>query len=137
MEKKFKADNGVANVFWIIVSLVLLGMLIYRFVNNGEVLYIAIYFGFTIIFILSTTIKEYVFTENGFLEVRFYLRVLNKNRRIPIGDMVAVKRIKHNQVRIDKVRGFEMIYIKPALMDAFINEIKEQNPRIIIADEKK
>lgn len=133
MEKKFKADNKLGNIFWIITSIVLLTILIYKYISGDGFMLTAIYFGFTIVFILSTTVKEIVITENGFVEIRFVLKILNKNRRIPIGDMVAVKKMKPNQVRVDKVRGFEVFRIKSTDTDAFITELKERNPRIIVA----
>lgn len=135
MEKKFKVDNGQSNLFWMIASLVLLVMLVYKIIKGDDLLFTAIYFGFTLMFILSTTVKELVITENSFLEIRFILKILNKNRRIPLGDMVAVKKMKPNQVRIDKVRGFEIFRIKPSDIDAFIAELKDRNPRIIVAEE--
>ncbi len=94
-----------------------------------------IYFAFAIIFILSTTIKEYAVTELNFLEIRFILRLFSKNRRIAIGDIIGLQKIKKNQLRIDKVRGFEVLRVKESEMDALIAELKERNPRIRIAGE--
>ena len=84
---------------------------------------------------LSTTIREYAITELNFLEIRYVLRIFSKNRRFAIGDMVALKKIKKNQLRIDKVRGFEVLRVRETDIDALIAELKERNPRIIIAGE--
>lgn len=135
MEKKYKADNGLGNLFWGIASLFLLGVILYR-MRHGERFWMDfIYFAFAIVFILSTTIKEYAITELNFLEIRFVLRLFSKNRRIAIGDMIGLKKLKKNQLRIDKVRGFEVLRVKESHMDALIAELKERNPRIRIAGE--
>ncbi len=93
------------------------------------------YISFGIIFILSTTIREYVITELNFLEIRFVLRLFSKNRRIAVGDIIGLQKIKKNQLRIDKVRGFEVLRVKESDMDALIAELKDRNPRIRIAGE--
>jgi len=135
MEKKFKADNGLGNIFWGMVAVMLLSLFIYRFTQGGEVWRILIYFSFTLVFILTTTIREYAVTELNFLEIRMVLKLFSKERRIAIGDMVALKKIKKNQLRIDKVRGFEVLRVRETDIDALIAELKERNPRIIIAGE--
>lgn len=136
MEKKFKADNGLGNLFWTIVSLFLLGIIIYRF-REGETIWIHfIYLAFAIIFMLSTTIKEYAVTDLNFLEIRLILPLLTKNRRIAIGDMIGLKKEKKNQLRIDKVRGFDVLKVNQSDIDALIAELKERNPRIRIVDEE-
>lgn len=134
MEKKYRADNGLGNVFWGIAGVALLGMLIYRIAQGGNVWPASIYLGFTLVFILSTSIKNFVITELNFLEIRPILKLFNKTRRIPIGDMVGLKKIKKNQLRIDKVRGFEVFKVKESDIDALIAELKDRNPRIIIAE---
>lgn len=137
MEKKYKADNGLGNLFWGIVLLFLTGFLFYR-LRDGEVIWTDIfYIAFGIVFILSTTIKEYAVTELNFLEIRFVLTLFSKNRRIAIGDMTGLKKVKKNQLRIDKVRGFEVLRVKETDMDALIAELKERNPRIRIAGEEE
>lgn len=135
MEKKYKADNGLGNFFWGIVSLFLLGVVVYRFRNGERIWMDAIYFTFAIVFILSTTIKEYVVTDLNFLEIRFVLKLFSKNRRIAIGDIVGLQKIKRNQLRIDKVRGFEVLRVNEADIDVLMAELKERNPRIRIAGE--
>lgn len=135
MEKKYKADNGLGNFFWGIVSLFLLGVVVYRFRNGERIWMDAIYFTFAIVFILSTTIKEYVVTDLNFLEIRFVLKLFSKNRRIAIGDIVGLQKIKRNQLRIDKVRGFEVLRVNKADIDVLMAELKERNPRIRIAGE--
>ncbi|WP_352423599.1 hypothetical protein [Proteiniphilum sp.] len=135
MEKKYKADNGLGNLFWGIALLFLLGFLFYRH-RQGEIIWMDIfYISFGIIFILSTTIREYVITELNFLEIRFVLRLFSKNRRIAVGDIIGLQKIKKNQLRIDKVRGFEVLRVKESDMDALIAELKDRNPRIRIAGE--
>lgn len=111
----------------------LLAFFLYRFTRGGEVWSTLIYFIFTLLFILSTTIREYAVTQLNFLEIRMVLRLLSKNRRVAIGDMVALKKIRKNQLRIDKVRGFEILRVRESDIDALIAELKERNPRIIIA----
>ena len=137
MEKKYKADNGLGNLFWGIASLFLLGIIIYR-IRYGERIWMDfIYFAFAIVFILSTTIKEYAITELNFLEIRFVLRLFSKNRRIAIGDIIGLKKMKKNQLRIDKVRGFDVLRVKETDIDSLITELKERNPRIRIAGEEE
>ncbi len=136
MEKKYKADNGLGNFFWGIVSLFLLGVVVYRFRNGERIWMDAIYFTFAIVFILSTTIKEYVVTDLNFLEIRFVLKLFSKNRRIAIGDIVGLQKIKKNQLRIDKVRGFEVLRVNKADIDVLMAELKDRNPRIRIAGEE-
>jgi len=135
VEKKFKADNGLGNIFWGMVAVMLLSLFIYRFTQGGEVWRILIYFSFTLVFILTTTIREYAVTELNFLEIRMVLKLFSKDRRIAIGDMVALKKVKKNQLRIDKVRGFEVLRVRVTEIDALITELKERNPRIIVAGE--
>jgi hypothetical protein len=134
MEKKYKADNGMGNLYWGIAALVLLGMIVYRYMHAESVLSYILYFGFAILFMLSTTIRKYTVTELNFLEIHFVLTLFAKNRRIAIGDMTGLKKIKKNQLRIDKVRGFEVLRVKASDIDELIAELKERNPRIVIAD---
>lgn len=133
VEKKYKADNGLGNIFWGMTAVMLLAFFLYRFIRGGEVWSTLIYFTFTLLFILSTTIREYAVTQLNFLEIRMVLRLLSKNRRVAIGDMVALKKIRKNQLRIDKVRGFEILRVRESDIDALIAELKERNPRIIVA----
>jgi len=135
MEKKFKADNGAGNIFWGMAAVMLLALFIYRFTQGEEIWSSLIYFSFTLVFMLSTTIREYAVTELNFLEIRMVLKLFSKNRRIAIGDMVALKKVKKNQLRIDKVRGFEVLRVRERDIDALIAELKERNPRIIVAGE--
>lgn len=137
MEKKFKADNGVANIFWGIAAVMLLLLFIFRFTQREEVWNILIYFLFTLVFMLSTTIREYAVTKLNFLEIRMLLKLFGKSRRIAIGDMVALKKVKKNQLRIEKVRGFEVLRVKKSDMDALIAELRVRNPRIIMAGEEE
>ena len=137
MEKRYTADNGFGNVLWGILAVVLLAILIYRVVvaHQENIWAVVFYLTFTVIFILSVTIKEYAITEKNFLEIRFVLKLFSKNRRIAVGDMVGLKRIKKNQLRIDKVRGFEVIRVKEKDMDALIAELRDRNPRIRMSEE--
>lgn len=132
MEKKFKADNGASNIFWGVAAVMLLVLLLYRIFKGGEVWNLVIYFVFTIVFMLSVTIKEYAVTNLNFLEVRFLLKLLTRNRRIPLGDIVAIKKISVNQLKVEKVRGTEVLRVKASDLDALIAELKERNPRIIV-----
>lgn len=115
----------------------LLAILIYRVVvaHQENIWAVVLYLTFTVVFILSVTIKEYAITEKNFLEIRFVLKLFSKNRRIAVGDMVGLKRIKKNQLRIDKVRGFEVIRVKEKDMDALIAELRDRNPRIRMSGE--
>ena len=132
MEKKFKADNGMANIFWGMAAVMLLALLVYRLITGEEVWNLIIYFSFTIFFMLSVTIKEYAVTDLNFLEIRFLLKVLTRNRRIAIGDMVALTKLGPNQLRIEKVRGFEVLRVKATAIDALITELVNRNPRIVV-----
>ena len=134
-EKKYRADNGLGTFFWGILAVVLLGILVYRLVHAENVWTVTLYLVFTVIFTLSVSIKAYVITEKNFLEIRFVLKLFSKNRRIAIGDIVGLKKIKKNQLRIDKVRGFEVIRVKEKDMDALIAELLERNPRIRMPEE--
>lgn len=132
MEKKFKADNGLANIFWGVAAVMLLALFVYRLFNDEAVWNLIIYFSFTIFFMLSVTIKEYAVTDVNFLEIRFLLKILTRNRRIAIGDMVALKKLSPNQLRIEKVRGFEVLRVKASDLDALIAELVNRNPRIMV-----
>jgi len=136
MEKKYKADNGPANLYWGIAAIILLGLVIYRFMHDESIWNYILYFGFVILFMMSTTIKEYTITTLNFLEIHYVLQLFAKKRRIPIGDMVSLKKIRKNQLRIDKVRGFEVLLVNASDIDALMAELKERNPRIIIEGEK-
>lgn len=136
VEKKYKADNGSANLYWGIAALILLGVVIYRFMHDESVWNYLLYLGFVILFMMSTTIKEYTITTLNFLEIRYVLKLFAKNRRIAIGDMVGLKKIRKNQLRIDKVRGFEVLLVNASDIDALMAELKERNPRITIAGEE-
>lgn len=135
MEKKYRADNGLGTFFWGILALVLLGILVYRVVHNESLWTVTLYLVFTIIFTLSVSIKAYVITEKNFLEIRFVLKLFSRNRRIAIGDIVGLKKEKRNQLRIDMVRGFEVIRVKESDIDALIAELRERNPRIRMPEE--
>lgn len=39
--------------------------------------------------------------------------------------MVVLKKLRYSQLRIDKVRGFEILRVKPSDMDALIAALKE------------
>ncbi|NMB05935.1 MAG: hypothetical protein GX976_06105 [Bacteroidales bacterium] len=132
MEKKFKADNGLANIFWGVAAVMLLALFVYRLFIDEADWFLIIYFSFTIFFMLSITIKEYAVTDVNFLEIRFLLKILTRNRRIAIGDMVALKKLSPNQLRIEKVRGFEVLRVKASDLDALIAELVNRNPRIVV-----
>lgn len=135
VEKKYRADNGTGNLYWGIAALILLIVIVYRFMQEASVWAYILYFAFAILFMMSTTIKEYVITELNFLEIRFVLKLFSKKRRIAIGDMIGLKKNKKNQLRIDKVRGFEILRVRDSDMGALIADLKERNPRIIVAGE--
>ncbi|MDD4778110.1 MAG: hypothetical protein PHV53_07460 [Fermentimonas sp.] len=135
MDKKFKADNGLGNLFWGALALVLLVIIVYKFSEWSNIWSYVLYFVFTILFIMSTTIKEYVITELNFLEIHFVLKFLTKNKRIPVGDILGIKKQKKNQLRLDLVRGFEVIRVKQSDIDAMIDELTDRNPRIKVVRE--
>ena len=134
-EKKYKANNGPANIFWGIFIIILLGFIINGLINSDRVWFHILYLVFAIIFSLSTSIKEYVITEVNFLEVRFMIKLFSKNKRIAIGDIIGMKKLKRNQLQIDLVRGFEILRVKESDIDALISELKERNPRIKMPQE--
>jgi hypothetical protein len=122
-EKKFKADNGPIIVYWVAFTVLLLGFVIYGYI---------FYMIFALLLLLSVTIKEYAITELNFLEVRFVLKIFIKSKRIAIGDIVGLKKQKKNQLRLDLVRGFEILRVKESEIDALIAELHDRNPRIKI-----
>ena len=128
-EKKYKANNGLSNIFWGI-------FIIDGIINSERVWTNILYIVFAVIFSISTTIKEYVITELNFLEVRFILKFFAKNKRIAIGDIIGMKKLKKNQLRIDLVRGFEILRVKESDIDALIAELKDRNPRIKMPEEE-
>ena len=134
-EKKYKANNGLSNIFWGIFIIILLVFIIDGIINS-ERIWTLLYIVFAVIFSISTTIKEYVITELNFLEVRFILKFFAKNKRIAIGDIIGMKKLKKNQLRIDLVRGFEILRVKESDIDALIAELKERNPRIKMPEEQ-
>lgn len=84
---------------------------------------------------MSTTIKEYVITELNFLEIHFLFKLFSKNKRIPVGDILGIKKQKKNQLRLDLVRGFEVLRVKQSDINALIAELTERNPRINVVRE--
>ena len=134
-EKKYKANNGLSNIFWGIFIIILLVFIIDGIINS-ERIWTLLYIVFVVILSISTTIKEYVITELNFLEVRFVLKLFSKNKRIAIGDIIGMKKLKKNQLRIDLVRGFEILRVKESDIDALIAELKERNPRIKMPEEE-
>jgi len=135
VDKKFKADNGLGNLFWAALALVLLIIIVYKFYDWSNIWSNILYFVFTILFIMSTTIKEYVITELNFLEIHFLFKLFSKNKRIPVGDILGIKKQKKNQLRLDLVRGFEVLRVKQSDIDALIAELTERNPRIKVVRE--
>lgn len=136
MDKKFKADNnGLGNLFWGVLALVLLIIIVYKFSEWSNIWSYVLYFVFTILFIMSTTIKEYIITDQNFLEIRLVLKLFSKNKRIPVGDILGIKKQKKNQLRIDLVRGFEVLKVKQPDIDEMISELIERNPRIKVVRE--
>lgn len=134
-EKKYKANNGLSNIFWGIFIIILLVFIIDGIINS-ERIWTLLYIVFVVILSISTTIKEYVITKLNFLEVRFVLKLFSKNKRIAIGDIIGMKKLKKNQLRIDLVRGFEILRVKESDIDALIAELKERNPRIKMPEEQ-
>ncbi|MCK9500507.1 MAG: hypothetical protein M0Q52_01515 [Lascolabacillus sp.] len=135
MDKKFKAHNGIENLFWTALAIVLLIAIVLKLNDSSNIWANILYFTFTILFILSTTIKEYVITDLNFIEIRFVLRLFSKNKRIPVGDILGIKKQKKNQIRIDLVRGFEILRVSPSDIDAMITELTDHNPRIKVIKE--
>ena len=135
-EKKYKANNGLSNIFWGIFIIILLVFIIDGIINSERVWTNTLYTVFAVIFSISTTIKEYVITKLNFLEVRFILKFFAKNKRIAIGDIIGMKKLKKNQLRIDLVRGFEILRVKESDIDALIAELKDRNPRIKMPEEE-
>ncbi len=138
MEKKYKAKNGLGTFLWGIAAILLLGIILYYWYEGSKNVWTYIlYFVFAILFSVSTTIKEYAITELNFLEIRFVLKLFAKNRRIPLGDIIGLKKLKKNRLRLDLIRGFEILKVKESDMDALIAELTDRNPRIKIAKEKE
>lgn len=135
VEKKFKADNGIGNIFWALLALVFLVIIITKFYEWSNIWSTIIYFIFTILFILTTTIKEYAITELNFIEIRFILRLFVKNKRIPVGDIVGLKKVDKNQIRLDLVRGFEILRVNQSEIDEMIAELVKRNPRIKVVND--
>lgn len=135
-EKKYKANNGLSNIFWGIFIIILLVFIIDGIINSERIWTNILYIVFAVIFSISTTIKDYVITELNFLEVRFILKFFAKNKRIAIGDIIGMKKLKKNQLRIDLVRGFEILRVKESDIDALIAELKDRNPRIKMPEEE-
>ncbi len=135
-EKKYKAYNGPANIFWGIFIIILFVFTIDGLINSRRVWTNILYIVFAVIFSLSTSIKEYVITELNFLEIRFIIKFFSKNKRIAIGDIMGMRKLKRNQLQIDLVRGFEILRVKESDIDALIAELKDRNPRIKMPEEE-
>lgn len=60
-----------------------------------------------------------------------------KKKRIPIGDIVGLKKLKNNQLQLDLVRGFEILRVNKSDIDLLIAELKERNPRIKVIGEEE
>jgi hypothetical protein len=110
----------------------LLGFVIYGYIQSERLWINLFYMIFALLLLLSVTIKEYAITELNFLEVRFVLKIFIKSKRIAIGDIVGLKKQKKNQLRLDLVRGFEILRVKESEIDALIAELHDRNPRIKI-----
>lgn len=134
-EKKYKANNGPANIFWGIFIIILLVFVIDGLINSHRVWTNILYIVFALIFSLSTSIKEYVITELNFIEVRFIIKLFTRKKKIAIGDIIGMKKLKRNQLQIDLIRGFEILRVKESDIDALIAELKERNPRIKMPEE--
>lgn len=135
-EKKYKAYNGPANIFWGIFIIILFVFTIDGLINSRRVWTNILYIVFAVIFSLSTSIKEYVIIELNFLEIRFIVKFFSKNKRIAIGDIMGMRKLKRNQLQIDLVRGFEILRVKESDIDALIAELKDRNPRIKMPEEE-
>ena len=135
-EKKYKAYNGPANIFWGIFIIILFVFTIDGLINSRRVWTNILYIVFAVIFSLSTSIKEYVITELNFLEIRFIVKFFSKNKRIAIGDIMGMRKLKRNQLQIDLVSGFEILRVKESDIDALIAELKDRNPRIKMPEEE-
>jgi len=131
-EKKFKADNGPIIVYWVAFTVLLLGFVIYGYIQSERLWINLFYMIFALLLLLSVTIKEYAITELNFLEVRFVLKIYIKSKKIAIGYIVGLKKQKKNQLRLDLVRGFEILRVKESEIDALIAELHDRNPRIKI-----
>lgn len=134
-DKKYKANNGLSNIFWGVFIIILLVFIVDGIINSEKIWTNIIYVVFALLFSISTSVKEYVITELNFLEIRFVIRLFTKNKRIPIGDIIGMKKVKRNQLQIDLIRGFEILRVKKSDIDALIAELKERNPRIKMPDE--
>ena len=134
-EKKYKPNNGLSNIFWGVLIIILLVFIVDGIINSEKIWTNIIYVVFALLFSISTSVKEYVITELNFLEIRFVIRLFTKNKRIPIGDIIGMKKVKRNQLQIDLIRGFEILRVKKSDIDALIAELKERNPRIKMPDE--
>ncbi|MBF6598119.1 MAG: hypothetical protein ITF98_07820 [Fermentimonas sp.] len=134
-EKKYKANNGPANIFWGIFIIILLVFVIDGLINSHRVWTNILYIVFALIFSLSTSIKEYVITELNFIEVRFIVKLFTRKKKIAIGDIIGMKKLKRNQLQIDLIRGFEILRVKESEIDALIAELKDRNPRIKMPEE--
>jgi len=130
VEKKYKADNGPVNIYWGIFIIALVCYSIYRYLNAESIWAYILYIIFAIVLTLSFTIKEYVVTEINFIETRLLINLFTKKKRIAIGDIVGMKKLKKNQLQLDLVRGFEILRIRETDIDVLINELRERNPRI-------
>lgn len=130
MEKKYRADNGLNGFTWIMLLLLLSGMLIYQVMTNENVWFIILWYPFIFMAILTQTVKEYAITES--LEIRFIVPYLRKTINIPPENIVSIRQIKKNQIRIDKKRGFEILKVKEEDLAALMSDLKEQNPLIVL-----
>ena len=135
VEKKYKADNGPVNIYWGIFIIALVCYSIYRYLNAESIWTYILYIIFAIVLTLSFTIKEYVVTEINFIETRLLINLFTKKKRIAIGDIVGMKKLKKNQLQLDLVRGFEILRIRETDIDVLINELRERNPRIKMPEE--
>ncbi len=86
--------------------------------------------------IMLITFKELRISDNCFIEMYPLLPFLVKKRRVAIGDIVSIQKIKRNQLRVNKMRGFEVFRVIPEDIDALMETLKEINPRIVILDKR-
>ena len=125
-EKKYKAYNGPANIFWGIFIIILFVFTIDGLINSRRVWTNILYIVFAVIFSLSTSIKEYVITELNFLEIRFIVKFFSKNKRIAIGDIMGMRKLKRNLLVLYLLMKLMLLDVKevPVLVAVMTKESK-------------
>lgn len=134
MKKKYLAYRYSLYWFYAFVVLSFTGLLIYGSLTGEKIWGMLFSLFATFVFVLMVTVKEYRISEQIFLEIHYALGFAVKPRKIPISSIISLRKIRKNQLRINKIKGFEVIKVRESEIDEMIKVLKSLNPSIKTED---